>query len=266
MFRRVAPQALAEETLTQRSVKPAPRFHPRAGSGAVSQPALEYQTREVISEYSLAAFKESPEKLHEFRQVISVDGRQIRTAESARYTLGMDLRSDDDRARKRMLEDFQKCGLAGAAADFGQLILLFTKRQLHDYDFRVRGNDRIGADTATVLHYEQRQGSVTFLVFEGRKTVRAKLDGDLWVRQSDALPLRISIRSEWVENRHRRRHDAIVEYTPTPFGIIAPASVKHTEHFDDHLITENVFRYSPFRKFGADAEIKFETGAATNSK
>ena len=74
------------------------------------------------------------------------------------------------------------------------------------------------------------------------------------------------MRSEWVENRHRRRHDAIVEYTSAPFGIIAPASVKHTEHFDNDLITENVFRYTPFRKFGADAEIKFDTGAETNSK
>src|ERR1700689_3795442 len=34
VFRRVAPQVLSEETLTQRALKPPPRFHPRLGATA----------------------------------------------------------------------------------------------------------------------------------------------------------------------------------------------------------------------------------------
>ena len=136
---------------------------------------------------------------------------------------------------------------------------MFTRRELENYDFRVEGGDRVGADDALRLAFEQRQGSSSLLVFEGRKTVRAKLEGRLWVRRRDGLPLRISMRSEWVDQVHVRRHEAIVEYTPTPFGIIEPASVKHTEYLDDQMVTENLFRYSPFKKFGADAEIKFQT-------
>jgi hypothetical protein len=220
-------------------------------------PSIEYRTREIISEYSFATLHDSP-MLHEFRQVISVDGRRINTPEQARRSLSLGLKSEDDRARKRMLEDFRKMGLSEAAMDFGQLLLLFTKRELHNYDFRITGSDRLGADEAIVLTFDQRQGDQTMLVFEGRKTVRAKLDGKLWVRKPDGLPLRISMRSQWKEDGHHRVHEAVVEYTPTPFGIVAPVSVKHTEHLDKLLITENLFRYTPFKHFGADAEIKFE--------
>src|SRR5690349_9732472 len=161
MFRKVAPQTLSEETLTQRSLKPQPRFRPRVGATAKAPPPYkpEYATREIISEYSFASLRAAPGAMHEFRQVISVDGRPVSSAENARHALGLGLRSEDDRARKRMLEDFQKNGLRGAANDFGQLILLFTKRELHNYDFRIEGPTRLGADEALMLGFDQRQGS-----------------------------------------------------------------------------------------------------------
>src|SRR5262249_18785822 len=145
----------------------------------------------IVSEYSYAMLQNAPGVLHEFRQVISVDGRPVSTPEKARHALSLGLKSENDRARKRMLEDFRELGLADAAMDFGQLLLLFTKRELQNYDFRVESADRLGADEAIVLSYAQRQGEQSMLVFEGRKTIRAKLDGKLWVRKSDGLPLRI---------------------------------------------------------------------------
>jgi hypothetical protein len=255
VFRRVAPQALAEETLQQRSLKPPPRFR---AAGAQGPAKLQYRTREIVSEYSFSGFKGSDSAIHEFRQVISVDGRPITTPEKARHALSLGLQSDDDRSRKRMLEDFRKYGLIDAAMDFGQMILLFNRRRLHNYDFRIVGSDRLGADEATVLSFDQRQGDQGLLVFEGRKTIRAKLDGKLWVRQTDGLPLRISVRTQWAEQRHMRRHEAVIEYALTSFGTVGPASVKHSEYFDNLLITENLFRYTPFKRFGADAAIKFD--------
>jgi hypothetical protein len=263
VFRQVAPKTLAEETLQQRSLLPPPRFRI---AGANKPVKMEYRNREIVSEYSFSGFKESESGIHEFRQVISVDGRHITTPEKARHALSLGLQSNDDRTRKRMLEDFKKYGLIDAAMDFGQLILMFSKRRVHNYDFRILGSDRLGADEATVLSYDQRQGDPGFLIFEGRKTIRSKLDGRLWVRSADGLPLRISLRAQWAEQRHTRRHEAVVEYALTSFGAVAPASVKHSEFFDNQLVTENLFRYTPFKKFGADAEIKFDASPIPEKK
>ena len=263
VFRQVAPKALAEETLEQRTVKPPPRFRMAGAKGPIK---LEYRNREIVSEYSYAAFKESQSGMHEFRQVISVDGRPVSTPEKARHALSLGLQSDDDRMRKKMLEEFRQYGLIDAAMDFGQLILLFGKRFISNYEFRIAGSDRLGADEATVLFYQQRQGKPGLLVFEGRKTIRSKLDGQLWVRQRDGLPLRISLRAQWIERKHQRRHEAVVEYATTSFGAVGPASVKHSEYFDNQLITENLFRYSAFKKFGANAEIKFDAAPLPEKK
>lgn len=60
VFRRVAPQVLAEETLTQRALKGPQRFHPRVGAGAAKPLTPARQTREIVSEYSFGALKDAP--------------------------------------------------------------------------------------------------------------------------------------------------------------------------------------------------------------
>jgi hypothetical protein len=258
VFRRKAPELLAEETLHQRSLKPI-RHGPKVGAAAQQAQAMTFQERTIVSEYSYGKLQDSPEKLHEFRQVTSVDGRQVKTAQKARRTLSLGLQSADDRGRKRMLEDFQKYGLEGAATDFGQLLLLFSKRQMHEYDFQIQGTELVGADQAVVLTYKQRGDTNQMLVFEGRKTVRPKMEGRIWVRQQDGLPLRISLDVQWVENLlNVRRHEAVVEYRLSPYGVLVPATVSHREYLDRSLLMENLYRYETFRRFGADAEIKFD--------
>ena len=259
VFARVAPNMLAEETLEQKALKGQPRFRPRIGAAATAPLEPRYQTREIVSEYGYSGLRESPGMVHEFRQVISVDGRKMSTAEQARHTLALGLTSEDDRARKRMAEEFQKYGLLGAAVDFGQILLLFRKRSLDEYEFRITGSERIGADDAMVISYRQVAGPDKFLVFEGRKSIRERLAGNIWVRRSDGLPLRISMRSSWTEKRLNVRHEATVEYASTPYGVVLPASVRHIEYRGDQLQVENVFRYSPFKRFRADTEIKFQT-------
>src|SRR6266849_1311333 len=71
VFARAARAVVSQETLTQRTRKPAPRFHPRVGAGATAPPREDFLTREIVSEYGYASFKDSPAALHEFRQVIS---------------------------------------------------------------------------------------------------------------------------------------------------------------------------------------------------
>src|SRR5438874_6514080 len=105
---------LTEETLRQRTRKPAPRFRPRLGE-APRTPREEYLTREIVSEYGYASFHDAPGALHELRTVISVDGRKVTAPEKARRSLTLGVTSADDSVKKQMLKDFEKHGLLGAA-------------------------------------------------------------------------------------------------------------------------------------------------------
>src|SRR3954452_16899759 len=86
VFSHSARSVLSEETLRQRSRKPAPRFRPRIGDAATAPPKEEFLTREIVSEYGYSSFKDSPAALHEFRTVTTIDGRKFQTVEKARRT------------------------------------------------------------------------------------------------------------------------------------------------------------------------------------
>jgi hypothetical protein len=158
-----------------------------------------------------------------------------------------------------MLEAFQHYGLGNAAVDFGPLLLLFTKRQLGNYQFALAGVDRIGADPVRVLSYRQTSGAEHMLVVAGHRAIHLPLEGRIYARVPDGLPLRITLATERKEGKHRFRDEAIVDYTLTAHGFVAPAAVTHEGYEDGQLIVEDHFRYAPFRKFGADAAIKFSS-------
>jgi hypothetical protein len=255
VFAHVARSVLSEEKLAQRTRKPAARFRPHIGE----PPKEEFLVREIVSEYGYSSLKDSPAALHEFRTVISVDGKKLLAPEKARRTLTLGVRSTDDRAKKQMLRDFEKHGLIGAATDFGQLILLFTRRRLADYQFAVIGQDRIGADTAIVLSFKQKSGQEALTIFAGNAALRSELQGAIWVRNPDYLPLRIKLISARDEGQYVINTEATVDYTMSPHGCVLPAAVVHRDTVAGSLITENIFYYAPFRKFGAESELKFET-------
>jgi hypothetical protein len=259
VFRKAAPQILSEETLIQRGLKPPSRFHPRLGASATKVPAAVLQTREIVSEYSFGTLKKAPESLHEFRQVTTVDGKPVSSAEAARHSLVLGLQSQDDRAKKRMLENFQKYGLTTAVVDFGPLILLFTKRQLGNYQFQLDGQDRIGADQARIVTYRQVSGPDRMLIFQGRQAIHQPIEGRIYARIPDGLPLRITITTSRENRGHVLRDEATVDYVLNAHGFLAPAAVTHRGYADNKLIVEDQFHYTPFKKFGADADIKFRT-------
>ena len=259
VFRKVAPQVLSEETFTQRAMKTPSRFHPRVGAAAVKPQRQVFQTREIVSEYSFGTLAETSEALHEFRQVTSVDGRTITSPASARHSLALNLTSSDDHAKKRMLEDFQKYGLTTAVVDFGPLLLLFTKRQQANYHFELAGDDRIGADTVKVVPYTQVSGPDRMLVFQGHRTIHQPIQGRIYVRVPDGLPLRVSIVESRQNGKVEFREEATVDYMLNAQGYLAPAAVTHRSYAGDQLMVEDHFTYAPFRKFAADADIKFET-------
>ncbi len=262
VFRANAPRIVAREHLVQRSLKPRRRFVPRVGEGAVS-PKPEYWSREIVSEYAFAGLKDAPEALHEFRQIVSVDGRQIASADNARETLVAGLRSDDDRVRKRMLERFEAHGLRGAATDFGQILLLFTRTRLPDYEFAWAGSEMSGQDAVRVLAFKQRSGDASVMIVDRRKAVHQPLEGRIWIRQRDLLPLRIALSTVRKDGQSVIRDEATVQYVMSPLGYLAPASVLHRELNGSSVVVENRFEYSAFQMFKADTEVKFSEADPT---
>ncbi len=256
-FRLAAPNLLAREKLVQRAIRPPKRFRPRLGSASLQPPKPQYRTREVISEYSFASFREAPGVWHEFREVVSVDNHRIASPEKARRTLTAGLRSEDERLKKQILEDFEKHGLKGAAADFGQVILLFTRRRLSDYSFAWLGVGRVGTEQARILSFRQTGGTASLEIFQNRKAVHEPLQGQLWVRATDWMPLRVLLIAERQEGQTEVRDDATVDYTSTPQGHLAPVSVIHRQTSGGVLVIENLFQYSDFRAFQADTDVKF---------
>ena len=258
VFRHVAPSILSEETLTQRALKAPPRFHPRVGAAATQPPQPVRQTREIVSEYSFGTLKGAPESLHEFRKVISVDGKTIARAAVARHSLALGLASASDHDRKRMLEDFQKYGLTTAVVDFGPLLLLFANGQEAHYHFELAGEDRIGADRVKIVSYTQTSGPDRMLVFQGHRAIHQPIAGRIYARVPDGLPLRITIVESRQDGKSVYRDEAVVDYTPNAQGFLAPAAVTHKGFAGQQLLVEDEFRYGTFHKFGADAAIKFD--------
>jgi hypothetical protein len=219
-----------------------------------------YAAREVVSEYGYATLRgESPDAepaLHEFRSVISVNGRTVAKAEEARRTLTLGLRSEDDRVKKRMLERFRRLGVVEPAVDFGQIILLFGRRSLEHYHFQPAREALIGAERMLVYQFEEVEGPGALTKFEGREMTTARLRGEIWSRRRDLLPLRIAVETVPAAGS-TRRDEAVVDYAMSGHGVLLPTSVTHRAWDGDFLIAENLYRYAPFRRFAADAEIRF---------
>ena len=274
MLQQNAPKSLTQEVLEQRALMPATRFRPRIGKKATTMavPPPRLVVRQIVSEYSVGTLKDSTvQNLTELRQVISVDGRKVQSAASARHALSLGVTSADDRIRKRMLEDFAKHGLVDIATDYGIFLLAFTKRGLENMKVTLGGEEQVGADAAWVLNWQQTSPDAGLLQFVGNQASRVALRGRLLVRKSDGLPLRIQSWTEHSEDATQIllqswsghppiqtvRDEATVDYIQSAHGFLTPASVVHRHLVDGHVMTENLYRYEPFKMFSADAEIKF---------
>lgn len=258
VLRQNAPKALSRETLEQRALMPPSRFHPRVGASAVATPALRIQVRQLVSEYTVGALKDSvSHDLVEFRQVISADGRPVQSDASARHALSLGMQSPDDRLRKRMIEEFAKHGLVDIATDYGLILLAFDTRGQDHMKLALAGDTRIGADAARAIRWEQTSNAGAELEFRGRTAARRPMNGLLWVRLPDGLPLRVEARADSTEGKHTFGDEATVDYVLSTHGFLTPASVLHRHTVDGKLMTENLYRYEAFRLFAADAEIKF---------
>jgi hypothetical protein len=258
-FAEGALRVVGTEVLEQRAIVAPPRFRLRVGAAAATPSKGRWQTKQLVSEYGYSTLKPGG-PLHEFRQVVSVDGKPVARAEEARVALVKGISSDDDRYKQRMLRDFERYGLVGGATDFGQLILLFASSRRERYDLRFTGTGRVGPDRAVVLSFRQKDGEESLTIFEGRSAHRQRLNGSIWLRADDYLPLKIQVISERTNKDRIIRDVGTVEYfKPSRQEFLLPASVLHQQFVNGEMTAENRFRYTGFRRFSTDSEIRFDT-------
>jgi hypothetical protein len=254
-----AAKLLSQETLVQRSVMPPSRFRPRLGSPLEQATGPRLRVREVVSEFGFGALRSSePRDLIEFRQVLSVDDRPLQTPDSALRALSQGIQSGDQRVRKRMLEEFARNGLVDVATDYALILLIFTSRGQSQIVAAPSGEGYIGADAALSLSWKQKSTEGGVLEFHGPQSMRRALQGTLWVRASDGLPLRVNAWMEYTDQAHHLvRDDATVDYILSEHGFLTPASVLHRHLVNGEVVTENLYRYQPFKLFSADSSVKF---------
>lgn len=257
-FLRAAADVLGTETLHQSALKALSHFHPRAGA---APPPEKWAEHELVSEYGFAKFATESGAIHELRQVIRADGRKISESKKAQDALARAITASDDDSKKELLKQFEKFGLTGAVNDFGQLLLLFTRRGIERYEFTSKGSRMIGDDKALVFAYKQIDGAETLTVFDEKKHDQAqhlRLEGEIRVRAEDFVPLQITLSAHTGDVPNSLSEEAAVTYKMSNFGVLLPVSTEHQELRNGKVVARNRFTYTDFHKFGASSEIKFE--------
>ena len=210
------------------------------------QTVLPEQVREIVSEYGFIAVDERGGALKEVRMVQIVDGLKWKKGKRGLDSLAQTLSATDDKKKRSLLESFEDFGLQGFITDLGQLILLFSRGLASNYEIRYAG-----ADVNEPLHvyeYTQLGGTDALTVYEDKMPMRLKLQGKIWVRPSDLLPVKISIESTREWNKSIIRDISIVEYEPSEFGFLLPKRINHRQYTGAHLFVEDDFAYRDFKQ------------------
>ncbi len=242
-FAREAPRYTAVETIHQRAMVHPHRRGLHFGNPEDRRPVSHMSNREIVSVYGLTPVGPSGE-LHEVRRIVAIDGKEVENTGAARRHLQSVLAGADSRAKTHLIKAFYDAGLVGAEQDFGQILLLFSKRDIANYTFQPYSEAHLGADRAFILFFKQTAGRDSLRISEGRSSLAQKLEGELWVRVPDQLPLRVALTTTHPDNGHTIRDEARVDYASNAAGALLPAAVVYRRFVDDTLSVENIAQYS----------------------
>lgn len=258
-FQKIAPQLVGLETLHQRALAP-PHFKMRVGDAAKQPQAADWKEHEIVSEYAFALLGR---QIHELRQVTSVDGKKVAGEQRATAALAKLVIASDDERKARALQQLEKYGLRGGATDFGQILLLFSRGSVERYEFTAAGPRLMGTVATQVFHYQQLDGPQALTVYHGNSAAgtatpqRLSVQGEIWVREADGLPVRITMTATDNSNDKDKplREEATIDYAMSKFGTLLPVETTQRELRGGEEVAENHFSYRDFHRFeGLPAE------------
>jgi len=252
-FAASAPGLMAEETLDQRGRRGFVEIL-RGKKDEIKDFEIklpeDFRTHHVVSTYALGEIGES-HVLHEIRTIVEIDGQRVKPAGDPRRVLTASPRPPDEAIRRKLLEDLEHDQLEGAVTDFGPLILFFTKRLQKDYAFREAGERHPGEEPVVVLGHRQISGAQGLTFFNGRTEERQPASGQIWLRQKDLIPIRITLNTrERTSKKFTIRTDASVDYSPSQFGLV-PEYVIHRQFLNSAMMVENDLHYADFHHANA---------------
>ncbi len=240
-FLKSAPRYGAQETLKQKAI-----VTPRHALPAGQTPDIT-KDRQILSVYALCGQPSrsgviGDQSLQEVRVIYEIDGKSVLPRSKAWAEL-QDAALVNLGLRPELSADFERESLGDTAVDFGQILLLFQKVSLPKYTFAVVKSEMIGADSALVVSFEQHAGLASLHLNEAGKRSQTRLEGQIWVRATDDLPLRIVLRAEREHKKVHIRDEARVDYEPHQGTTLLPASVSHRRYLDDKLRAESIYQY-----------------------
>ena len=257
-FEKVAPQLMGVETLHQRALTPPPRFKLRVGEAAEHPLTATWQQREIISEYGFAVFGSGA--IQELRLVIAVNRKHVADEKKAQDDLASLVTGNNDQRKRRALQQFEKYGFRGGATDFGQILLLFSKSTQERYEityqgerFAGQGERDAGETRVQTFHYKQLDGPEALTLFRQGQVEQPRhlnVEGEIWVREPDGAPVRITLVVTDNSSDQALREEAAVDYEASEFGAMLPVETNHKESRAGSVVTENKFTYAGFHRFG----------------
>jgi hypothetical protein len=249
-FWNTAPSWYCRETLRQTGPAEGKPVHHGIHFSEEKKPnPPEIAHREIVSWYGFSSYTENPEAVHEIRQVVSVDGKPAAHAQSADNFRKL-LLGRDDGAKEELIRKFQTATMSDAPLDFGQLVMLFTRRAVDRFTFRLKGPDLIGAQRVTVFDYSQ-QAAGAALHLDDDKTL--PLAGTAALRDSDGAPVRITVTAVRKNKNVEIRDEAEVDYSEVVQGVILPAALVHRRFVNGTLRAEDRAQYTDWKPV-ADAK------------
>ena len=251
-FEKLAPEVMGRETLRQRTLIPPARFKVRVGAAAEQALPAVWRNHEIVSQYGFAVFGGS--SIHELRQVTAVDGKRVAAERRAQEDLAKLVTSNDEERKKRALQQLEKYGLRGGATDFGQLLLLFSRANLERYEITYAGPRMVAPVRMQAFRYKQLDGPEAVTVFERGQTQRLSVEGEIWVREADGVPVRVTMVATGAatgkSSENTLREEATVDYAVSEFGPVLPFQTTHRELRGGEVVTENTYRYDGFHRLG----------------
>ena len=107
---------------------------------------------------------------------------------------------------------------------------------------------RLNGVPMIALEYAQISGATGLTVFHEHTMNVRSTHGEIWLRTEDLLPMRIIMDAQTpVTGTLQVRDNAVVDYTPTAFGL-APAHIHHMQYLGPDLLVENDLQYSGYQR------------------